>query len=84
MHINAITMNLDMFRSDVLGICPDSKTEKRWNINEIIKYRDHLGLKEFADPGSYNGVNTCSSDWKNNKQNYAKWHIGKVRKKTGV
>ena len=45
MYINTITVNLEMFRSDVLGICPDSKIEKRWNINEVINYTDRLGLK---------------------------------------
>ena len=29
MYINAITVNLEMFGSDVLGIYPDSKIEKR-------------------------------------------------------
>jgi hypothetical protein len=31
-----------------------TKREKRWNKNKVVIYTDHLGVNEFADPGSYN------------------------------
>lgn len=73
-YINAIPVNLEMFRSDVLGICPDSKIEKRWNINEFINYTDHLGMKNLLIKVVTMEL-TCSSGWQNKKENYGKWQL---------
>jgi len=76
MYITAITVNLEIFQSDVLGICPDSKTEKRWNINEVTNYTDHLGLNNLLIKVVTKEL-TCSSGWQNKKQNYGKWQLEK-------
>lgn len=69
-------MYMEMFRSDVLGICPDSKIEKRWNINEVINYTDHLGLKNLLIKLVTMEL-THSSGWQDKKQNYGKWQLEK-------
>lgn len=81
-YINAITVNLEMFRSDVLGTCPDSKTEKRWNINEVINYTDYLGLKNLLIKVVTMEL-TRSSGRQNKKQNYGKWQLEEWQKKNG-